>query len=286
MTAVIALAFISSCTEKEQDTDITYPEKEEVSGGDGITEFTATLPATKTQLGDPTGADGSREWPNLWSDGDIINVNGVASEALTTGDGYVGTDCAIFEMASAVSGPYYAAYPSSAVSDYSNGSATITIPATQDWVEGNYDPAAYIMLGKSNTATLTFSPMMGLVQLTTTAPAEGTLYIKSISVESVGDEKMSGAFTTTTDYAGITGGDNTSITISVASGTTKVFGTVFTFAIPAQDYASGMRFRITAVPNADGTGAEQTMVFAKQSAFDVSAGTLYPLTARHSRKVQ
>ena len=278
MTAVIALAFISSCTEKEQEqeTDFVYPE-EEVGGG--ITEFTATLPATKTQLGDPTGADGSREWPNLWSNGDIININGVESAELSTGDGYVGTDCAIFEMASAVSGPYYAAYPSSAVSDYSNGSATITIPATQDWVEGNYDPAAYIMLGKSNTATLTFSPMMGLVQLTTTAPAEGTLYIKSISVESVGDEKMSGAFTTTTDYAGITGGDNTSITISAASGTTKAFGTVFTFAIPAQNYASGMRFRITAVPNADGTGAEQTMVFAKQSAFDVSAGTLYPLTA-------
>ena len=273
--AVIALAFIPSCTEKEQDTDIVYPE-EEIDGG--ITEFTATLPSTKTQLGTPTGETGYRQWPNLWSNGDMINVNGAVSKALSTGDGYVGTNYALFKIEGVVNSPFYAAYPSSAVS-YSNGSATITIPATQSWVDGSYDPSSYIMLSKSSTAKLSFSPMMGLVQLTTTAPAEGTLYIKSITVESVGDEKMSGAFTTTENYAGITGGDYTSITISAASGTTKTFGTVFTFAIPAQNYASGMRFRITAVPNADGSGDEQTMVFAKQSAFDVAAGALYPLTA-------
>ena len=273
--AVIALAFVCSCN-KEQEVD--NPDiKDDVQTG--VTEFRATLQATKTQLGAPTGAAGSREWPNLWSDGDVINVNGVESAALSTGDGYVGTDYAVFHMASAVSGPYYAAYPASAVSEYSAGGATITIPAAQSFVEGNYDPAAYIMIGKSDTPTLSFSPMMGIIQLTTTAPAEGTLYIKSISVEPVGDENMSGVFTTTENYAGITGGTTPAITISAASGTTKTFGTVFTFAVPAMNYASGVRFRITAVPNANGTGTEQTMVFAKQSAFDVAAGTLYPLTA-------
>jgi hypothetical protein len=133
-------------------------------------------------------------------------------------------------------------------------------------------------MGKSNTPTLTLSPVMGIISLTTTAPASGTLYIKSIELESVGDEKLSGAFTTSSDYAGITGGTTSSITISPASGT-KPFGTVFTFAVPAQEYASGLRFRITAVPNANGTGAEQVMVFAKQSAFEVASSTLYPLTA-------
>ena len=273
--AVIALAFVCSCN-KEQEVD--NPDiKDDVQTG--ITEFRATLQATKTQLGAPTGAAGSREWPNLWSDGDVINVNGVESAALSTGDGYVGTDYAVFHMASAVSGPYYAAYPASAVSEYSAGGATITIPAAQSFVEGNYDPAAYIMIGKSDTPTLSFSPMMGLIQLTTTAPAEGTLYIKSISVEPVGDENMSGVFTTTENYAGITGGTTPAITISAASGTTKTFGTVFTFAVPAMNYASGVRFRITANTAADGTGDDKVAVFAKQSAFDVAAGTLYPLTA-------
>ena len=272
--AVIALAFISSCTEKEQEIENTLPDEEL---GSGITEFNATLLTTKTQLGTPTGEEGSREWPNLWSDGDKINVNGVLSEELHTGDGFVGTDHAVFTMASAVSGPYYAAYPASAVSGYSSGSATITVPATQTLVAGSYDPAAYIMLGKSDNASLTFSPMMGLVQLTTTAPAEGTLYIKSIEVEPVGDEKMSGSFTTTSNYAGITGGSTSSITINAPNSTE--FGTIFTFAIPAQNYVSGVRFRITANTAADGTGDDKVAVFAKQSAFNVAAGTLYPLTA-------
>jgi hypothetical protein len=272
--AVIALAFISSCTEKEQEIENTLPDEEL---GSGITEFNATLLTTKTQLGTPTGSEGSREWPNLWSNGDQINVNGENSAALSTGDGYVGTDYAIFTMANAVSGPYYAAYPASAVSNYSAGSATVTIPATQTFVDGSYDPAAYIMLAKSDNATLNFTPMMGLVQLTTTAPAEGTLYIKSITVESVGDEKMSGAFTTTTNYAGIEGGATSSITINAPNNTS--FGTVFTFALPAQNYASGVRFRITANTAADGSGDDKVAVFAKQSAFNVAAGTLYPLTA-------
>ena len=272
--AVIALAFVCSCNKEQEEEGINID-----ITGEELTEFKASLPGTKTYLGEATGEVGSREWPNLWSNGDVISVNGVTSVALSTGDGYVGTDYAIFHMASVVSGPFYAAYPASAVSGYSAGSATITIPATQTFVAGSYDPASYIMLGKSNTETLSFNPMMGLVQLTTTAPASGTLYIKSITVEPVGDEKMSGTFTTTENYAGITGGSSSAITISAASGTTKTFGTVFTFAIPAQNYASGVRFRITAVPNADGTGAEQTMVFSKQSGFTVETGKLYPLTA-------
>ena len=272
--AVIALAFVCSCNKEQEEEGINID-----ITGEELTEFKASLPGTKTYLGEATGEVGSREWPNLWSNGDVISVNGVTSVALSTGDGYVGTDYAIFHMASAVSGPFYAAYPASAVSGYSAGSATITIPATQTFVAGSYDPASYIMLGKSNTETLSFNPMMGLIQLTTTAPASGTLYIKSITVEPVGEEKMSGSFTTTENYAGITGGSSSAITISAASGTTKTFGTVFTFAIPAQNYASGVRFRITAVPNADGTGAEQTMVFSKQSGFNVETGKLYPLTA-------
>lgn len=275
--AVIALAFISSCTEKEQEIENTLPEEEEVVVG-GVTEFNATLLTTKTQLGTPTGSEGSREWPNLWSDGDQINVNGVESEPLSSGDGYVGTNYAIFRMANAVSGPYHAAYPAGAVSNYDSGSASITVSETQNYVAGSYDPAAYIMVGTSDSPTLNFSPMMGLIQLTTTAPAEGTLYIKSIEVEPVGTEAMCGTFTT--DYSGLSGGTASSgITISAPSGTTKAFGTVFTFAVPAQEYASGVRFRITANTASNGGSTDKIMVFAKQSAFTVAAGTLYPLTA-------
>lgn len=287
--AALAFILVPSCTKQVEEEPESEDLLENVSeeGGEqqgGTVEFEATLLETKTYLGTPTGSAGSRQWPNLWSNGDVINVHGTASEALNTGDGYVGTNYARFTMNSAISavgGKYYSAYPSSKVSSWNSSSktATVTIPATQTFTSGSYDPSAYIMVGSSSTQKLNFNPVMGLIQLTTTAPAEGTLYIKSIRVEPVGDEKMSGAFTTNYSNISASGSATSSVTISAASGSTKSFGTVFTFAVPAQNYASGIRFTITAVPNADGTGDEQVAVFSKQSAFNVVAGTLYPLTA-------
>lgn len=291
LLAVFALAIYPSCTKQQEEDIEIVPEREEPGkedteegAGEGITEFSASLPETKTYLGTPTGSPGPREWPNLWSAGDVINVNGVYSTSLTG----AGTNYAIFTMndaVSAVGGMYYSAYPNEKVSSWNIDlkTATVTIPDTQTFTSGSYDPSAYIMVGSSSTQKLNFNPVMGLIQLTPRAPAEGTLYIKSITVEPVGNESMCGTFTT--DYSGITGGTASSgITISANTGSgsnaTKAFETtVFTFAVPAQNYVSGIRFRITAVPNSDGTGVEQTMVFAKQSAFDVAAGTLYPLTA-------
>ena len=287
--AALAFILVPSCTKQVEEE----PESEDLlenvgeEGGEqqgGAVEFEATLLETKTHLGDPDGAVGSRKWPNLWSAGDVINVNGVYSTSLTG----AGTNYAIFTMkdaVSAVGGKYYSAYPNAKVSSWNSGSktATVTIPATQTFTSGNYDPSAYIMVGSSNTKKLDFSPVMGLIQLTTTAPAEGTLYIKSITVEPVGDEKMSGSFTT--DYSAISasGSATSSVTISANTGSgsnaTKAFSTVFTFAIPAQNYASGVRFRIVANTASNGGGTDKTMVYAKQSAFTVAAGTLYPLTA-------
>ena len=285
----VALVIAFSCSKEQHEID-TPPVGPETPEAQGVKEFSAALPETKTYLGAPSGDQGARTWPTYWKAGDIINVNGVSSSSITIGGADKTASYAVFTMAdeiSTVGGYYHSIYPASAVVADSWNSTdktlSVTIPATQTYTAPEndvpqYDPSAYIMVGKSFTATLNFSPMMGLIQLTTTAPASGTLYIKSITVEPVGDEAMSGTFTT--DYSGISGGTASSgITISAASGSTFTFGTVFTFAVPAQNYASGVRFRITAVPNADGTGAEQTMVFAKQSAFDVAAGTIYPLTA-------
>ena len=284
--AVSAIFVVLSCSKEQHQADT--PVGPETPEAQGVKEFSAALPETKTYLGAPSGDSGARTWPTYWKAGDFINVNGVSSSSITIGGEGKTASYAVFTMAgeiSTVGGYYHSIYPASAVSNWNSSakSATITIPATQTYTAPEnevpqYDPSAYIMVGKSSTATLNFSPMMGLIQLTTTAPASGTLYIKSITVEPVGDEAMSGTFTT--DYSVISGGTASSgITISAASGSTFAFGTVFTFAVPAQNYDSGVRFRITAVPNDDGTGDEVVAVFSKQSAFDVAAGTIYPLTA-------
>ena len=169
ITAVFA-AILASCS---KDKEI---ETEDKIGG-GITEFEADIPESKTYLGEK-GADG---WPNYWSNGDVIYVHNVTSKALKTGDGYVGTNYARFSMnggVSPVGGKYYAAYPAARMSGWNSSTkkATVTIPATQTFTVGNYDPSAYVMVGTSTTQRLNFSPVMGLIKLTTTAPAEGTLY--------------------------------------------------------------------------------------------------------------
>ena len=278
--AVSAIFVVLSCSKEQHQADTPVGPEVVVPGGDDApTEFSASLPETKTHLGEKSDSS----YPNYWSAGDVIYVNGIPSTEININAGGKGENYAVFTMdgnvPAAADGKYYSAYPASAVSNWNSSakSATITIPATQNWVDGNYDPEAYIMVGSSTTKTLNFNPVMGLIKLTTTAPSED-LYIKSITVEPVGNESMCGTFTT--DYSGITGGTASSgITISAASGTTKTFGTVFTFAVPAQKYASGVRFRIVANTASSGGGTDKTMVFAKQSAFTVAAGTLYPLTA-------
>ena len=84
--------------------------------------------ATKTVLGAKNGT----YYPNYWAAGDAISVNGVTSTALEAGSEYVGTSKAVFTITGDINAPYNFAYPAAFVSNYSSGSARITLPATQN----------------------------------------------------------------------------------------------------------------------------------------------------------
>jgi hypothetical protein len=256
LAGILVLAF--SCA-KEQEIP------ENTSGEIKTVVFKASLPETKVCLGEK-GEDG---YPTLWQAGDVISVNGISSVALEDGDGYVGTNYAQFSVTGELTVPYYSASPASAISGYASGAATVTIPSQQAYVAGQHDPAAYIMLGSGNSPSLSFNPMMSLFKITPTAPAEGTLNITSIKLEALGTEKMSGAFTT--DFSSLSGGESNYVEIEAPAGGLP-FGTPVTLAIPAQNYAGGLRFVISA---SDGT----SMAFSRTSAFNAAAGTLYPITA-------
>ena len=228
-----------------------------------VTEFSASLSGTKVCLGEKEGDS----YPSLWQSGDRISVNGCQSNALTDGDGYSGTNYAMFTIEGVISAPFYSAYPSSAVSNYSPGSATITIPAQQAYIPGQYDPAAYVLLGSGSSPSLSFQPQMALFKITPAAPAEGSLKISSIKLETLGDEKMSGAFAT--DFTSLSGGEGSYVAVSAPEGGLD-FGTPVILAIPAQTYASGLRFVISAD---DGS----SMSFSRTSSFTASPGTIYPL---------
>lgn len=263
MKKIISLTFllvlVLSCTREQDTPEVVSPDET------STVVFSASLSETKVYLGEKDGDS----YPTLWQAGDVIIVNGFQSVALQENDGYVGTNHAEFSVTGSLQAPYYSAYPASAVSNYSSGSATVTIPTQQAYVAGQHDPAAYLMLGKGNSASLTFNPMVALFKLTPTAPAEGNLMINSIRLEAIGGEKMSGAFTT--NFSALSGGENNYVEIAAPEGGLP-FGTTFTFVIPAKTYASGLRFVINA-------SDDTSMSFSRTSSFNAAASTLYPLTA-------
>ncbi len=182
-TTIISVAIISilatvSCSKgiKEEAIDPGVP-----------TTLRATLEPTKTALGAKEGS----AYPNYWKEGDQISVNGVTSLALDASAN--GQATADFTFDPGVSTPYYAAYPATAVSGYSAGSATLTVPAQQNYVAGSYDPEAYIMGGKSTSAgVVALNPCVSIIHLSLT----GSETISSIKLTAAAGSALSGSFTT------------------------------------------------------------------------------------------
>ena len=173
--AVLSILAAASCA-KEENGPETFR-----------TVISASIAPTKTALGEKDGD----AWPNYWKAGDKISVNGVASEAL--GSEADGQATATFSFESLISTPYNAVYPASAVSGYSDGSATVTLPASQNYVAGSYDPAAFIMGGKStNESKLTLSPCVSVIHLSLT----GTASISKVKLTGAANSALSGSFTT------------------------------------------------------------------------------------------
>ena len=133
------------------------------SGGRPV-KFTATVAEpTRTELGSPEG----NVWPNLWSEGDVISVNGVSSAPLTAQE--AGSSSASFTV-EGVSAPFEAVYPAGATG----------IPAQQTYVEGSYDPAAFYMLASSTTESLAFAAQACIIRFTPTG--DSGAHITSVSV--------------------------------------------------------------------------------------------------------
>ena len=179
----------------------------EVSGPEGLrTVISANIASTKTALGEKNGTS----WPNYWKEGDQISVNGIVSNAL--GAAADGKSSASFTFDGIVNTPYCAAYPAAAVSNFSAGTATISVPATQNYVAGSYDPAAFVMYGKSdNSASVDLSPFVSVIHLSLT----GTASISRIRLTGAADAALSGSFTT--DFASHEQGDVSNVVELVAA---------------------------------------------------------------------
>ena len=267
----VLLPFLSACVQES----VTEPAPDVAESSSVYLEAQIASPEdqpeSKTALGEKY--DG-KYYPNYWSAGDAISVNGVESKALASDSEFVGTSKATFEMKAQVSAPYCFAYPASAVSDYNNGSATVNLPERQEWISTTYDPAAFLMAGTADVDMLKFNLMMSAVRLNVTSNHDSKL--RSVTFMSLGEEKVSGEFTT--DFAGLTPtADSYPYVHLIAPNGGVAFGCEVYLLIPAQTYASGMVFAFRAV---DGT----QMTYSTKSSFTAEAGKIYPLNVTYVPK--
>lgn len=227
---IFALLALVSCV-KETDTH-----------QDGVLSkvtFTARTAQTKTALGEKDG----NSWPINWSAGDAISVNGVASTALEASE--AGSPQAQFTV-EGVTAPYFVASPASAVKDYGNGVATVTIPEEQAYVAESFDPAAYLMLASANNEEIDFSPAVALFSITPIG--EGSAKITSVRLSSQGGVPLSGEFST--DWNGLSPSSSSSASVQICNADGVDLGTPWVFAIAAADLtADGIEVVVT---DADG----------------------------------
>ena len=277
--AFILLPFLSACVQgpmEEMPQDVWPGDTPGMIGGESHVfdahilspdELSVQNSNVRTALGDKVGSS----YPNHWSAGDAISVNGYAS--LEVSSEYVGTNKATFKMESAVAAPYYFAYPAAAISVYSNGIATVTLPEKQQWLSTTYDPSAFVMMGTADKNFLEFKPMMSAVRLKVTASGRK---IRSITFMTLGTEKVSGKFTTNHTRLTATQESNSYVHVVAPEGGAASGSEVY-LLIPAQTYASGMAFAIRAT---DGT----QMIYSTKSSFTAQAGMIYPLSVTYTPK--
>lgn len=176
--AALSLIAAAACTKNEFDS-------QNVQNNEGRTVLTVELPGeTKTILGDAQGD----VRPVLWSKGDQISVNGVASQALDIESNAASAD---FTLNAGLTAPYSIIYPATMVKD---GSSVITLPSQQKAASGdNLISGSLPMAGYSNTLSAKMGQLCGILGIHLKAGSQTGL-IRYIEVTATGGEPVSGDF--------------------------------------------------------------------------------------------
>lgn len=176
--AVLSLIAAAACTKNEFDS-------QNIQNNEGRTVLTVELPGeTKTILGDAQGD----VRPVLWSKGDQISVNGVASQALNIESNAASAD---FTLNAELTAPYSIIYPATMVKD---GSSVITLPSQQKAASGdNIVSGSLPMAGYSTTLSAKMGQLCGILGIHLKAGSQTGL-IRYIEVTATGGEPVSGDF--------------------------------------------------------------------------------------------
>lgn len=247
LQAVTALTLIS-CQRAEFRPSADNP---------GSTTITALAPdGTRTELGPRDG----NFYPVLWTSSDAISVNGQYSSGVTLQDGGA---TAQFAFSKELSAPYFAVCPAGAVSNSGDGTF-VTLPATQTWKSGSFDPTAAILLAKGTGDSLRFNSATAFLKLSLAAD-KGVISVKTIKLGAKGSA-LCGKFKVDFDKLQLTAQSSADTCVTLQSSWS---GTAenFIIAIPAGVYNKGMGVEIT-----DGGNNKSSMRIAP---FTASSGKIY-----------
>lgn len=223
----------------------------------------ADVPATdsKTTISD----NGDKTWSVLWTADDAISVNGQSSNSISLSDDRKSAEFTL----PVVDAPYKAIYPASSAAS----AETLTVPATQNYVEGSIDPSSAIMLAyaENSSQALAFRHAMAYLKINVQGTTD-TDNIRSIRVSGNNNETMQGNFIVNFEEGLAmkpeTQGANNSIIYDC--GTEGVAqGKDLFIAIPARDYANGLTLTII-----DSQNHYQSV--HSYNPFSAVAGKIYP----------
>ena len=254
--ALLALAMAAACNKTE-----LREQEETVSITVGLSET-----GVKTTMG--ASNEGKRKV--YWSDGDRLALNGSTSDALT---GLAPeTASASFTFHGSFSSPYKLLYPASFYKD----ATTITLPATQSWVDGTVAPdtapLACQVLTPEGSASI--QHLCTIVYLRVRKNA-GVSASKLVSVKFSGnaDEQVCGDFTI--DYAtpSLTpSGTGSEVTVTLNESLSESEDLDIFIVVPATTYASG--FSVTMEDE-----FHRTMTKTKPSSTLLEAGKMAKMSA-------
>lgn len=240
----------------------------------GTTLVSVSLPElSKTYFGAHAGSS----YSVYWSASDAIQINGANSTGISISSG--NKSAAEFTIGAFLSYPYRAVYPAALASGYVADSVVVTLPATQSYTAGSYDPAAGVMLGYASSGDVSFKSAMAFLKVNISGGSDSDP-IASVRVRSnidmsgsggdYGRQSMSGAFVANFSSAGGSlvrrVNDGSSVTLDCGSGVAQ--GTDLFIAIPPQTYSKGINLFIV-----DTNGDYQEVVSSKS--FTAEAGTVY-----------
>lgn len=260
--ALAAVVLLASCNKELQTPEI-------VISKDVTVLEVGMAPVSKTYMGE--AAEGVRKV--YWSNGDVIAVNGVASEALA--ELADNTASASFTFQGLLSAPYNVLYPASIY----KSEGEVELPAVQEYKAGGFADGVLPMAGYSEDGSgIAIDNLCAILKVSVKQAATDADQDDIVSVRFKGrnDEQVSGVFAI--DYqnavlnATSTAAADKEVKVVKSQATSVDAAAVYFIVVPAGEYVNGFDVVVK-----DKNG--HIMTKSKTSAKTLEAGHLYDMAA-------